>query len=192
MSRKPHLVRHPRILLGGGQPSDRSYRRGGEERRRKKHLNWQILPAAPRVRAAVSPGPSGPCLPSSASWSLPAPPLYPSLPHAAAIFFFLLPCTSFLHVALSSSLSPSFRSSLSQPCSLWLFYPSPSLSVRLPATIFTFLTLCPVARWYFCCLWLSLSGSLSLLFKVFLLGSVAHHESISFSVSLYPAPCPSF
>ena len=115
-----------------------------------------------------------------------------SSPRCCDFFFSPLPCTSFLHVALSSSLSPSFRSSLSQPCSLWLFYPSPSLSVRLPATIFTFLLLCPVARWYFCCLWLSLSGSVSLLFKVFLLGSVAHHESISFSISLYPAPCPSF
>ncbi|KAM6266479.1 uncharacterized protein M6G45_003982 isoform 1-T1 [Spheniscus humboldti] len=37
---------------GGGQPSDRSYRRGREEGRRKKRLNWQILLAAPRARAA--------------------------------------------------------------------------------------------------------------------------------------------
>ncbi|XP_072731875.1 uncharacterized protein [Ciconia boyciana] len=39
---------------GGGQPSDRSYRIGREERRRKKCLNWQILLAAPRARAASS------------------------------------------------------------------------------------------------------------------------------------------
>ncbi|XP_076196931.1 uncharacterized protein LOC143161704 isoform X3 [Aptenodytes patagonicus] len=39
---------------GGGQPSDRSYRRGRDESRRKKHLNWQILLAAPRVRAAAA------------------------------------------------------------------------------------------------------------------------------------------
>ncbi|XP_076213926.1 uncharacterized protein LOC143169957 isoform X2 [Aptenodytes patagonicus] len=31
------------------QPSDWSYRRGREESRRKKRLNWQILLAAPRV-----------------------------------------------------------------------------------------------------------------------------------------------
>ncbi|KAM7095809.1 uncharacterized protein J5F26_010194 [Ciconia maguari] len=37
---------------GGGQPSDRSYRIGREERRRKKCLNSQILLAAPRARAA--------------------------------------------------------------------------------------------------------------------------------------------
>ncbi|XP_075028201.1 uncharacterized protein LOC142092285 isoform X3 [Calonectris borealis] len=36
----------------GGQPSDRSYRKGKEERRRKKRLNCQILPAVPRARAA--------------------------------------------------------------------------------------------------------------------------------------------
>ncbi|KAM6207466.1 uncharacterized protein WM294_001836 [Sarcoramphus papa] len=56
MSRKLRLVRtvrHPRILLGAGQPSDQSYRRGREESRRKKRLNWQILLAAPRARAAV-------------------------------------------------------------------------------------------------------------------------------------------
>ncbi|KAM6233054.1 uncharacterized protein M6G45_014699 [Spheniscus humboldti] len=35
------------------QPSDWSYRRGREESRRKKRLNWQILRAAPRARAAV-------------------------------------------------------------------------------------------------------------------------------------------
>ncbi|XP_075011598.1 uncharacterized protein LOC142084658 isoform X1 [Calonectris borealis] len=37
---------------GGGQPSDRSYRKGKEERRRRKRLNCQSLPAAPRARAA--------------------------------------------------------------------------------------------------------------------------------------------
>ncbi|XP_075376593.1 uncharacterized protein LOC142418522 isoform X2 [Mycteria americana] len=38
---------------GGGQPSNQSYRRGREEGRRKKCLNWQILPAAPRARAVL-------------------------------------------------------------------------------------------------------------------------------------------
>ncbi|XP_064326321.1 uncharacterized protein LOC135316575 isoform X2 [Phalacrocorax carbo] len=38
---------------GRGQPSNRSFRRGREETRRKKHLNWQILPAALRARAVV-------------------------------------------------------------------------------------------------------------------------------------------
>ncbi|KAM9250334.1 uncharacterized protein FYN16_000751 [Cariama cristata] len=33
-------------------PSDQSLGRGTEERRRKKRLNWQVLPAAPRVTAA--------------------------------------------------------------------------------------------------------------------------------------------
>ncbi|XP_076207383.1 uncharacterized protein LOC143166678 [Aptenodytes patagonicus] len=37
---------------GGGEPSDRSYRRGREQSRRKKRPNWQILPAVLRVRAA--------------------------------------------------------------------------------------------------------------------------------------------
>ncbi|KAM6053135.1 uncharacterized protein LJ206_016264 isoform 1-T1 [Theristicus caerulescens] len=36
---------------GGRQPRDWSYRRGREERRRKQHLNWPVLLAAPRVRA---------------------------------------------------------------------------------------------------------------------------------------------
>ncbi|KAM6272131.1 uncharacterized protein M6G45_003315 [Spheniscus humboldti] len=36
---------------GGGQPSDRSYRRGRDEKRRKKRLNWQILLAKLRARA---------------------------------------------------------------------------------------------------------------------------------------------
>ncbi|XP_074900125.1 uncharacterized protein LOC142038570 [Buteo buteo] len=36
-----------------GQPSDWSYRRGREERRRKKRLNWQGLLAAPRARAVL-------------------------------------------------------------------------------------------------------------------------------------------
>ncbi|XP_075028202.1 uncharacterized protein LOC142092285 isoform X4 [Calonectris borealis] len=44
----------------GGQPSDRSYRKGKEERRRKKRLNCQILPAVPRARAAPPPLPSSP------------------------------------------------------------------------------------------------------------------------------------
>ncbi|XP_076207229.1 uncharacterized protein LOC143166601 [Aptenodytes patagonicus] len=39
---------------GGGEPSDRSYRRGREQSRRKR-LNWQILPAVLRVRAAWPP-----------------------------------------------------------------------------------------------------------------------------------------
>ncbi|XP_040974423.1 uncharacterized protein LOC115353294 [Aquila chrysaetos chrysaetos] len=63
----------PRSLLppGGGQPCSRSYRRGGErERSRKKRLNWQMLPAAPRTRAVCpaphfwqpSPLPSSPSL----------------------------------------------------------------------------------------------------------------------------------
>ncbi|KAM9267115.1 uncharacterized protein FYN16_006296 [Cariama cristata] len=34
-------------------PSDQSLGRGTEERRRKKRLNWQVLPAAPRVTAAL-------------------------------------------------------------------------------------------------------------------------------------------
>ncbi|XP_072731874.1 uncharacterized protein [Ciconia boyciana] len=46
---------------GGGQPSDRSYRIGREERRRKKCLNWQILLAAPRARAAPVPAPRRIC-----------------------------------------------------------------------------------------------------------------------------------
>ncbi|KAM9282384.1 uncharacterized protein FYN16_000468 [Cariama cristata] len=36
------------------RPSDRSLGRGTEERRRKKRLHWQVLPAAPRVTAAAS------------------------------------------------------------------------------------------------------------------------------------------
>ncbi|XP_076202916.1 uncharacterized protein LOC143164337 [Aptenodytes patagonicus] len=40
---------------GGGQPSDRSYRRGREQSRRKKRPNWQILPAVLKVRAAWPP-----------------------------------------------------------------------------------------------------------------------------------------
>ena len=42
---EPGLVRaerHPRILLGGGQPGDWSCRRGREERRRKKGLKWPV------------------------------------------------------------------------------------------------------------------------------------------------------
>ncbi|KAM9250445.1 uncharacterized protein FYN16_013964 [Cariama cristata] len=35
------------------RPSDRSLGRGTEERRRKKRLHWQVLPAAPRVTAAL-------------------------------------------------------------------------------------------------------------------------------------------
>ncbi|KAM9598429.1 uncharacterized protein ACIBXB_004185 isoform 2-T2 [Morphnus guianensis] len=56
VSRRPHLiraVRHSRVPLCGGQPSDWSYRRGREERRRKKRLSWQGLLAAPRARAVV-------------------------------------------------------------------------------------------------------------------------------------------
>ncbi|KAM6265234.1 uncharacterized protein M6G45_006094 isoform 1-T1 [Spheniscus humboldti] len=42
---------------GGGQPSDWSYRSGRHGSRRKKRLNWQILSAAPRARAApITPG----------------------------------------------------------------------------------------------------------------------------------------
>ncbi|XP_075026173.1 uncharacterized protein LOC142091142 isoform X2 [Calonectris borealis] len=58
---------------GGGQPSDRSYRKGKEERRRKKRLNCQILLAAPRARAAqpISPGASRPTVhspPNRQAW----------------------------------------------------------------------------------------------------------------------------
>ncbi|KAM9239797.1 uncharacterized protein RG961_001746 [Leptosomus discolor] len=42
---------------GGEPPCDQSYRRGREERKRRKCLNWQILPAALRVRDAVVPEP---------------------------------------------------------------------------------------------------------------------------------------
>ncbi|XP_075028199.1 uncharacterized protein LOC142092285 isoform X1 [Calonectris borealis] len=102
----------PRLKLerpekGGGQPSDRSYRRGREERRRKKRLKCQILPAVPRARAAVSPGPSGPCLPSYASRALPTPLLVPSVSHAAVFSFVLLPCTS-SSILVSCSLSLFF------------------------------------------------------------------------------------
>lgn len=54
-----------------------------------------------------------------------------------------------------------------------------------------FFPLCPGACWCFSYLCVSLSGSLTL-FKVFLLGSVAWSESISISISLCSAPCPSF
>ncbi|XP_076196928.1 uncharacterized protein LOC143161704 isoform X1 [Aptenodytes patagonicus] len=58
---------------GGGQPSDRSYRRGRDESRRKKHLNWQILLAAPRVRAAC-PAPCSSFLATSTSAQQPITP----------------------------------------------------------------------------------------------------------------------
>ena len=199
MPREPRLVRavrHGRFLLGGGQPSDQSYGRGVEESRREKRLKQQSLPAALRARAAVSARPSGPCRVSSASRLSPG---SFSLPHCCDFWLFFLPapssplpCTCFLHLCLTSSLSPSFRSSLSLPCSPWLFFPSLSLSVWLPITVFAFPPLCPIARRYFCRLWDSLSGSLSLWFKVFLLSSVARCASASFSISLYSAPCPSF
>ncbi|KAM9654751.1 uncharacterized protein ACIBXB_006757 [Morphnus guianensis] len=47
------LLKLERLQKSGGQSSDRSYRRGREERRRKKRLNWQRLLAVPRTRAVV-------------------------------------------------------------------------------------------------------------------------------------------
>ncbi|XP_075030185.1 uncharacterized protein LOC142093165 [Calonectris borealis] len=83
---------------GGGQPSNRTYRKGGEERRRKKRLNCQILPAAPRASAASSllplfssrvlrPAPhfwQPPPLPSSPSIQEPADRLFPAEPTSVA------------------------------------------------------------------------------------------------------------
>ncbi|KAM9207990.1 uncharacterized protein RG961_014670 isoform 3-T5 [Leptosomus discolor] len=42
------------VTQGGEPPCDRSYRRGREERKRRKRLNDQILPAALRARDAVT------------------------------------------------------------------------------------------------------------------------------------------
>ncbi|KAM9207987.1 uncharacterized protein RG961_014670 isoform 1-T1 [Leptosomus discolor] len=41
------------VTQGGEPPCDRSYRRGREERKRRKRLNDQILPAALRARDAL-------------------------------------------------------------------------------------------------------------------------------------------
>lgn len=89
--------------------------------------------------------------------------------------------------------------SLSQSCSEWslfLYLPYNScffltlLSLWLPGSILEFLPLCPGACWCLSHLCVSLCSGLSL-FKVFLLGSVAWSESVSFSISLCSAPCPS-
>ncbi|XP_052638140.1 uncharacterized protein LOC128139577 isoform X2 [Harpia harpyja] len=47
------LQKLERPQKGGGWPSDWSSRRGREERRRKKRLNWERLLAVPRARAVV-------------------------------------------------------------------------------------------------------------------------------------------
>ncbi|XP_074995236.1 uncharacterized protein LOC142076758, partial [Calonectris borealis] len=119
---------------GGGQPSDQSCRRGREERRRKKRLNCQSLLAAPRARAAVrvSPGPSRPCLPSCASWALPASLLAPSLSHALVRFFFFF---------VSSPVPLLFSLFLCPAPSPFFFFHSLSLSCRHHCVAFP--SLCP-------------------------------------------------
>ena len=110
-------VRDTRVFFEGEDSQATGFseeEEGQEEGRRKKHLTRQILPAVPRARAAVSPGPSGPCHPSCASRSLPAPLLHLSLFHAAVISappptpflylsFILLSCSSVLPFSLSLS-----------------------------------------------------------------------------------------
>ncbi|XP_075030083.1 uncharacterized protein LOC142093109 [Calonectris borealis] len=168
--RKPHLVRaarYPRILLGGGQQSDRSYRRGREERRRKKHLNCQILPVAPRARAAVNPRALRALSPLSWVLGPPAPLLAPPFSHAAVYlgvvppppFFFPVPLlfSLFFCPAHSSSLPfsrstvpfsfslcafvllclPPFYHPLSLSCRPWPFFPFPSLCPDLHLSLFS-------------------------------------------------------
>ncbi|XP_069626399.1 uncharacterized protein [Haliaeetus albicilla] len=106
-----------------GQPSDWSYRRRREERRRKKCLNWQGLLAAPRARAVVSPGPSGPCRSSCASRSLP--PLPPSLSRAAVTFGLFFGFLNFASLYLSSSVYSLVLLSLPLPLSLSLSFDCP-------------------------------------------------------------------
>ncbi|XP_075283290.1 uncharacterized protein LOC142362052 [Opisthocomus hoazin] len=141
---------------GGGQPRDRSYGRGVEESRREKRLKRQSLPAAPRARAAVSAGPSGPRRPSSASRLSPGSRSFPHCCDFCSFFFSLppptpslLPCTCFLHLCLTSSLSPSFRSSLSALLPVAIFVFSVSLGLAQGPDFFKFLPLCPVAC-HFC------------------------------------------
>ena len=103
--------------------------------------NCQILPAALTAGAALSPGPLGPCHPSSASQSLPASPC--SLSITAVIFF-----TS-LHLSLSSSPSPplslSFYPLFSFSLHTCVLFPVPlfssSVSVLQPIAIFVVLHL---------------------------------------------------
>jgi len=134
VSSKPCLVRavrHARVLLGVGQPSDQRYRRGREARRRKKHLNWQSLLAAPRVRAAVSPKPLGPCHPSSAPRpSLSA--LYHSASFFSPFFFLFLSFCFFLH--LCPAPCPLYPLTIPLFCFWSLFFLC--FSVLLPVQLF--------------------------------------------------------
>ncbi|XP_075267998.1 uncharacterized protein LOC142359018 isoform X2 [Opisthocomus hoazin] len=140
---------------GAGEPNDWSCGRRREERRGEKHLKCQSLPAAPRVRAAVSRGPSGPCHPSCASWALPG---SLSFPHCYDYFFFLLLCTFFLHLSLTCPHllgPPSFC-----PAARGIFFLLPLF--LFSSRLLVLLSSYSVACQYFCCLWCSLSASSSL------------------------------
>lgn len=129
---------------------------------------------------------SGLCLPSYVSQDAPCPSTASLLPfsHSTAIFLILAPLYPFLHLALSDPffcicpIIPGFffLCCLSVSGSQAVFWSS-SLSVL------ELVGVSPIS--------VSLCSGLSL-FKIFLLGSVAWSESISFSVSLCPVPCPSF
>lgn len=133
MSRKLHLVRavgHPHILR---------WRTAKQPELQQKELSE--LAKSPVSAESKSCSESRALRPLSSLFGV----LVPSCPSHDPLS---LPChcdfpphTFFLHLTLSSSLSPPFRSSCSLPCSLWLFFLSPPLCVQHPATIFVSLAL---------------------------------------------------
>ncbi|KAM9226589.1 uncharacterized protein RG961_007021 [Leptosomus discolor] len=58
-----------RPAKGGEPPYDRTYRRGREERKRRKHLNGQILPAALRARDALPMAVFSFSIPAAPAWT---------------------------------------------------------------------------------------------------------------------------
>lgn len=211
VSRKPHVVRHRRILLGRGQASDWSCRRGRQERthrQRWKCQNCKVCLVMQRVRAPVRPRPLGPCHPSSVPLSTSLPPplslcvIFSHFPGPLPLSLFLCPapCPSlfsrplflfcstcpfwFLAVPLSSSLPLCFFLPLSLPCSPLLLLSSLTLCPDLHrALIFTVSLACSLS-------FVSLCLYVSLCVLICLPHPPHPSASLSFSLSLCPAhPC---